>query len=127
MRTPPTTTRRKRPRATTEFRERLAAMRWKLVRDVATTDEELASLDAQQRAEFSEVAVTGATGELMARLEDHERQELDEIIAAQRRLAAGAFGACEDCHGSIPLARLRALPTARRCAACQGRAEAAAR
>jgi RNA polymerase-binding transcription factor len=120
-----TSTRRKRPRLTAEFRQRLTEMRWSLARTVATTDEELATLAAQQPSDFGEGAATGVVGDLLARLEGRERHELDEIDAAQRRLEAGVFGVCEGCHRAIPLARLRALPTARRCATCQAREEAA--
>ena len=120
-----TSTRRKRPRLTAEFRQQLAAMRWSLARTVATTDEELATLEAQQPGEFAEGAATGVVGDLLSRLDGRERHELDEIDAAQRRLEAGVFGVCEGCHRAIPLARLRAVPTARRCATCQAREEAA--
>jgi DnaK suppressor protein len=120
-----TSTRRKRPHLTPEFRRQLTAMRWSLARTVATTDEELATLEPQQPGELAEGAATGVVGDLLARLDGRERHELDEIDAAQRRLEAGVFGVCEGCHRAIPLARLRAVPTARRCATCQARVEAA--
>jgi len=120
-----TSTRRRRPRLTAEFRQQLTEMRWSLARTVATTDEELATLEAQQPGEFAEGAATGAVGDLLARLDGRERHELDEIDAAQRRLEADVFGVCEGCHRAIPLARLRAVPTARRCATCQAGEEAA--
>jgi DnaK suppressor protein len=120
-----TSTRRRRPRLTAEFRQRLAAMRWSLARTVATTDEELATLEAQQRSEFGEGATTGAVGDLLSRLDGRERHELDEIDAAQRRLETGVFGVCDSCHRAIPLARLRAVPTALQCATCQARTETA--
>jgi DnaK suppressor protein len=100
-------------------------MRWAAARAVATTDEELATLEAQQPSEFTESAMTGVIGDLLSRLDGRERHEMDEIDAAQRRLETGVFGVCESCHGTIPLSRLRAVPTARRCASCQARTEAA--
>ena len=120
-----TRTRRQRPDLTTEFQQRLTEMCFGLARTVATTDEELATLDAQQRSDFGEGAAAGGVGDLLAKLEGRERHELDEIDAAQRRLEAGVFGVCEGCHRAIPLVRLRAMPTARRCATCQAREEAA--
>ena len=120
-----TRTGKKRPNLTTEFQQRLTEMCFGLARTVATTDEELATLDAQQRSDFGEGATAGGVGDLLAKLEGRERHELDEIDAAQRRLEAGVFGVCEGCHRAIPLARLRAMPTARRCATCQTREEAA--
>ena len=53
-----------------------------------------------------------------ADLSEREMQELREIDAALRRLEDGSFGRCESCGGSIRRRRLRALPEARRCAAC---------
>jgi DnaK suppressor protein len=120
-----TSTRKNQPRLTAEFRQRLTEMCLSLARTVATTDEELATLDAQQPSDFAEGAATGVVRDLLTRLEGRERHELDEIDAAQRRLEAGVFGACEGCHRPIPLARLRAVPTARRCANCQAVEEAA--
>jgi RNA polymerase-binding transcription factor DksA len=88
------------------------------------TDRDLRSaIEAQQRSDFGEGAATGVIGDLLAKLEGRERHELDEIDAAQRRLEAGVFGTCEGCHHAIPLARLRAMPAARRCATCQTREE----
>lgn len=119
------TTRTPAPRARfeEEFRDRLAGARLQLARTVATTDEELETLAARESREIAEDAATGTVGELLNRLEGPEQHQLDEIDAAQARLEAGAFGACEDCHNTIPLKRLRAMPTARRCALCQERRE----
>jgi hypothetical protein len=70
-----TSTRRRRPRLTAEFRHRLTEMRWSLARTVATTDEELATLEAQQPSDFGEGAATGVVGDLLARLDGRERHE----------------------------------------------------
>ena len=51
---------------------------------------------------------------------------LQQIEAAVDRLATGAHGTCSDCHGRIPEARLRALPFAELCLACQEQLDAAA-
>ena len=106
-----------------EFGDRLLSARLRLARMVATTDDELETLAARESREIAEDAATGTVGDLLSRLEGRERHELDEIDAAQARLEAGVFGACEDCHTTIPLKRLRAMPTARRCALCQDQLE----
>lgn len=46
-------------------------------------------------------------------------KELREIDAALARFAAGTYGLCTACGEPIDLARLEALPTARRCMACE--------
>ena len=116
----------------TELRQRLTTARLELARTVALTDDELATLEAHQAGEFAGNAATSVVSDVLSRLDGQARHELDEIDEAQARLEAGRFGVCECCHGAIPLARLRAIPTARYCVACQvenetGRAERARR
>ena len=48
---------------------------------------------------------------------------LEEIEAALERLAAGVYGTCVGCAGSVGLERLEVLPMAALCAPCQYRAE----
>jgi DnaK suppressor protein len=90
---------------------------------VARTDEELATLEAHQPGAPMEDVATALATQILSRLEGRERHDLDEIDAAQARLEAGTFGVCEGCRQPIPLARLRAMPTARSCVGCQTRAE----
>lgn len=49
----------------------------------------------------------------------HDAQELADIDAALARMASDSYGVCVDCGDEIPLPRLRAYPTAKRCLACQ--------
>ena len=50
-------------------------------------------------------------------------RSIQQIDAALARTHAGAYGACASCHDPIPLARLRAVPFATRCAPCQTASE----
>lgn len=47
------------------------------------------------------------------------RAALIAILAAERRLAGGQYGLCEDCGEPIGFARLEAYPAASRCVRCQ--------
>lgn len=107
----------------TEFRGLLRSARQQLLRTVAVTDGEIASLSDHEPGALVEDSARGATTDLLTRLEGRERHELDEIQAAQARLETGSFGVCEDCGGAIPLARLHAVPWARHCLGCQARGE----
>lgn len=49
--------------------------------------------------------------------------ELRKVEAAQRRVHEPDFGLCADCGSDIPFARLQAKAWAKRCVACQARAE----
>ena len=56
-------------------------------------------------------------------LVDMQAQTLENIRTALARLQAGEYGVCHDCDEEIPEKRLRALPFATRCIACQTSAE----
>jgi DnaK suppressor protein len=111
------------PHVIQEFVRRLDEARSRIFGTVATTDEELATLEAHQAGSVIEDVATEAAAAILSRLEGQEKHELDEIAAARARLGAGTYGACEGCHRPIPLARLRAMPAARFCVACQHREE----
>ena len=49
--------------------------------------------------------------------------EWREVEAALARVHEPDFGLCADCDADIPFARLEANPSAKRCVACQARAE----
>ena len=76
-------------------------------------DVEECSLDAEEQAVgFSLLDLTSRT--------------VQGIETALQRLKAGAFGTCSDCRCGISDARLRALPFASLCLACQATHDAAA-
>lgn len=51
------------------------------------------------------------------------RAALIAIVAAERRLASGDYGLCEDCGDPIGFPRLEAQPAASRCVRCQEQEE----
>ena len=106
-----------------EFRRRLSRERERLLRTVAATDEELATLESRQPGGLAEDAAKELVTTVLGRLEDQERHEIEEIDAARTRLEAGTFGVCQSFAQPIALARLRALPIARYCVRCQARQE----
>jgi RNA polymerase-binding transcription factor DksA len=46
-------------------------------------------------------------------------EDVRDIAAARRRIAAGTYGVCIKCGDDIGYERLRAYPTAKRCIDCQ--------
>jgi DnaK suppressor protein len=51
------------------------------------------------------------------------RSALMALVAAERRLAKGEYGLCQDCGDPIGFARLDAQPAASRCVRCQEQSE----
>ena len=69
----------------------------------------------------------GFQGDLDLALLQMRTETLSRIDEALVRLEAGEYGACLDCTADIPEPRLRALPFAVRCQACEERREDAHR
>src|SRR5262249_24597537 len=105
--------------AVVEFRERLRSARAELLRTVLLSGDEMQGLGEREPGTLSEDSVRGVMTDLVASLNGRERRELDEIQEAMARLETGSFGACDICGASISLPRLRAIPWARHCLACQ--------
>jgi|GEM_PF-1690531 len=59
-----------------------------------------------------------AVKELLATLNDRDRERMRHLTAALRRLEAGEYGTCEACGGSISDARLDIMPEAMTCVQC---------
>jgi DnaK suppressor protein len=106
-----------------ELRGRLLESRAALLQTVTGTDEEMARLEPPEPGDSTDRAASVSIAALISRLGGQDKHELDEIAAALRRLASGTYGLCESCREPIALARLRAVPAARFCMACQGAQE----
>ena len=105
--------------AVTEFRERLRNARSELLCTVLLTGDEMRGLGDREPGTLIEDSARGVMTDLVASLNGRERRELEEIQEAMARLETDSFGACEICGASISLPRLRAIPWARHCLACQ--------
>ena len=111
------------PDTSSKFRQLLQDARRQLLRSVSVTNDEVHGLTDHESGAFNEDSASAVTAELLERIGGHERHELDEIRAAQARLATGSFGVCRTCGSAIHLSRLRAVPWTRHCFACQSQEE----
>jgi DnaK suppressor protein len=50
---------------------------------------------------------------------DHALEELEQVVAARKRLAEQSYGECLDCGEPIDLRRLMAMPATPYCTGCQ--------
>lgn len=102
-----------------EFRRRLLEARQALLQTVTATDEEMAGLEPPGPGDSADRAASVSMASLVSQLAGQDKRELDEIADALRRLGSGTYGLCESCREPIALPRLRAVPAARFCLACQ--------
>jgi DnaK suppressor protein len=96
-----------------ELAQKLRQQRRELLKDVAETEADLRAVETERARELEERAQQTDAARLFARLDDRHKQQIEEIDQALTRIALGTYGSCERCGQPIPIARLRALPTAR--------------
>ena len=102
------------------FEEILDKKRDDILKMVKHKEEDLSQGEIGDEAD---VASKTFERELLFEMEDSERIILDHIEAALRKIEKGNFGICESCGKSISSPRLKAMPWARYCIACQSRVE----
>lgn len=111
----------KKQHGTAAYEKKLLEMREDLVNLVHHKQE--VDLTDQEVGDEADVASHASEKELLFELSDNERQTLDAIEAALRKIETGAYGQCEGCAKPIPAPRLKAIPQARYCIQCQARFE----
>jgi RNA polymerase-binding transcription factor DksA len=103
--------------ALADDRARTAARLEALTRDVDRIVEDTA-LTPPDDEHDPDGATIGFERAQLIHLRDDAQAHLTDLDAAETRLAAGTAPMCEGCGAPIPLQRLLARPTARRCVSC---------
>lgn len=75
---------------------------------------------AKEVLDFKDMAVEESQSTVDEAKADQAVLELEQVVAARRRLADQTYGECLDCGESIDLRRLVAMPATPFCTACQG-------
>jgi DnaK suppressor protein len=119
----------RRNEAILEIQARLTTRRELLDRRLATTEKYVIATTADQVLEgtFATHLADGAsdmvTTEILVSDIDAITESIGQIDEALNRITSGSYGRCVDCGLDIDLARLKALPAAKRCVRCESRAE----
>lgn len=71
----------------------------------------------------ADLAYDSTERELLFDLNDKERERLENINHALKRIEQGTFGICEGCGKKITMSRLKAVPFARFCIKCKSEFE----
>jgi len=107
---------------TDSIRKRLLAERVQLLSKAIPATSNPLSPDERDSDEADAAVSTALRERAMWLLED-QRQKLELIDQALKRIADGSYGHCETCGGAISPERLEALPYATQCIRCQQQAE----
>jgi DnaK suppressor protein len=97
---------------------RLVELRAKLASERVADPDTSAEVAGEVRDAGDESVAIERT-DVRTALMERAAREMSDLQSALQRLEGGSYGICVECSFDIEAARLRALPTARRCSACQ--------
>ena len=101
------------------FKQLLLQKREELVNDVEEVRTR-SSVDADEEdKDYIDYAVSSYTKEFLYSLSDLERKQLLMVDHALETIEEGTYGTCEECGEEIAETRLKAVPWATHCLACQ--------
>jgi DnaK suppressor protein len=101
------------------FRAILEEKRLALVKNAQASLEQDMQLDTNEMPDEVDLASSEYIQSFALRLRGRERNFLDKIETALRKIDAGEFGVCEDCGEPIGLKRLEARPETTLCIRCK--------
>jgi DnaK suppressor protein len=108
-------------------RERLLALRARFQDDMTQMEDSALNKDhAKVTSMPNHMAELGSGNfdqELTLSLLGSEKDALDQIDGALKRIDDGSYGRCEECGGNIPKSRLDAIPYAPQCVRCASQRE----
>jgi len=96
-----------------QIRRKLRARLLELARQLTNLDIDAAAGDD------IDLAFANDNTAIQSALAEHDVAEVAQITEALARIDSGKYGNCAGCQKKIPLARLRAMPHAAYCIACQ--------
>jgi DnaK suppressor protein len=105
------------------YKQRLRDLQRQIVKRIFDLEGDLQRLTTEREVERTDRVQAEVPEEVLQKLDEQSRREVDDIQAALGRIQAGTYGLCESCGQGINEARLKALPMARRCVRCQEHTE----
>jgi DnaK suppressor protein len=90
-----------------------------ILRATGDAEEHNSDVSNGEVVDFKDMAIEETQAVVEHAKAGHAAEELEQMIAARRRLQDGSYGECLDCGEEIDLRRLQALPATPYCTACQ--------
>ena len=106
-----------------KFKEQLIHLKEELLKLVRKTTENEKEYPSSEVGDSVDQAADSSARELLFELNHGERQRLEAIERALKKIEQGRFGACEKCEDIITKKRLKAVPYARFCIKCKAKME----
>lgn len=99
------------------LRDKLLERREEIFRFRKGLNESWAELQ-EPEIEYEETSAKEKISQGIDRLDEQDRQEIESVDSALRKIEEGEYGVCESCGRDISLKRLDAVPWARLCIQC---------
>ena len=106
-----------------KFKEQLIQLREDLLSLVQKTTENEKEYPSSEVGDSIDQAADSSARELLFELNHGERQRLEDIESALKKIEEGRFGVCENCSYIITKKRLKVVPYARFCIKCKAKME----
>lgn len=106
-----------------KFKEILLEEKQKTLEGLLNENENYESLKEEVDGDIADVAFQSYEKQLLIGLSQKEKQKLEAIDAALKRVEEGTYGVCVDCGCEVEEKRLMALPWALRCVKCMSKYE----
>jgi RNA polymerase-binding protein DksA len=103
------------PSQVEHYRQILVARRDELAAETVRAESGVGDQDELGRMDYGDRANADTAKEDLLQEAGRDSEELQQIEAALRHIAAGTYGICEECGREIPVARLDAVPWALLC------------
>jgi DnaK suppressor protein len=105
------------------YKKKLQAKREELLENIARTEEEGRAADEDTTVDLADKAANSYTKEFLFGQTNTDRNLLNLIDQALKRIKDGTYGLCANCEEEIGQKRLDAVPWAAYCINCQEKQE----
>ncbi len=105
------------------YRKKLLTRRDELVKTITRTEEEGRTADDDPTVDLADKAANSYTKEFLFGQTSADRNMLNMIDEALKRIRSEEYGACASCQEEMQQKRLEAVPWAKHCIACQEKME----
>lgn len=106
-----------------KYKEILFAEKTKTLDDLLSGNEIYDSLKQEAHGDVVDIAFQAYEKQLLIGFSQKEKDKLEMLNAALKRIEAGTYGECIDCKVEISEERLNAIPYALRCVSCMSKFE----
>jgi DnaK suppressor protein len=106
-----------------KFKDRLLKEKLQILSDVLGEELSLKYFFSQVEGDIADRAQDLYENQVLASLSGLQRETIDKINEALRRIEEGTYGKCASCGADIEIERLEAIPYAILCSACSKKEE----